>query len=74
MKSNAQLTYQDAQSSWEIEYDPKIHFHAIWILQNMHNIVSLKRCLTYREHATYTYMQESYHEQATWGLKFTMNI
>ena len=33
--------------------------------QNVHNIVSIKTYLTYGEHATYTYMQDSHHEEAT---------
>ena len=28
-------------------------------------IVLIKICITYGEHETYTYMQDSYHEQAT---------
>ena len=43
----------------------KFLFHAIWSLQNMLNIVSIKTYITYGEHATYTFMQDSYHEQAT---------
>ena len=32
---------------------------------NKFKIVSIKTCITYGEHETYTYMQDSYHEQAT---------
>ena len=39
-------------------------FHAIWNLQNMHNIVSTKTYITYEEHATHTFMKYSHHEQA----------
>ena len=40
-------------------------FHAIMIFHTMHNIVSLIKCITYGEHATYPFMQDSNHELAT---------
>ena len=43
----------------------KFLFHAIMTFHNMHNIVSLKTCITYEEHATYPFMHDSFHEQAT---------
>ena len=46
------------------EFQKKILFHAIYNLQNMLNTVSIKTFITYGEHATYTFMQDSYQEEA----------
>ena len=48
-----------------IQIYKNVLFCAIMTFHNMHNVVSFETCITYREHETYPFMQDSYDEQAT---------
>ena len=62
---NAHLSYQEPQQHEKHTIRSKSLFHAITTFHNAHNIVLFKTCITNREHAPYTHMQDLHHEQAT---------